>query len=195
MADDISHFRSIPWVSDLLTDPTFITHPIPSRKFKASTEDSLFSTTLNSRSTISSCLLQYRRPPPNTTPLYRNAIPTNEVRIFCTLGSDLNGYPGILHGGIVATLLDEFMGLILSMSRAGGEPGMEGPVTAYLNTRFVRPVMTPGTVVVSGRIVEAEEERKWKIVGDIKGEDGKALAEAECLYVLSREAKNKKSRL
>lgn len=74
------------------------------------------------------------------------------------------------------------------MSRAGGEPGMEGPVTAYLNTRFVRPVMTPGTVVVSGRIVEAEEERKWKIVGDIKGEDGKVLAEAECLYILPRGA-------
>jgi acyl-coenzyme A thioesterase PaaI-like protein len=188
MADDITHFRSIPWVSDLLNDPTFVTHPIPSRKIKASTEDSLFSTTLNSRSTISSCLLQYRISPANATPLYRNAIPTNEVRIFCTLGSDLNGYPGILHGGIVATLLDEFMGLILSMSRAGGEPGMEGPVTAYLNTRFVRPVMTPGTVVVSGRIVEAKEERKWKIVGNIKGEDGKVLAEAECLYILPRGA-------
>ncbi|KAL5050660.1 hypothetical protein BDW71DRAFT_104576 [Aspergillus fruticulosus] len=188
MADDISHFQSIPWVSDLLADPSFKTHPIPSRTFKASTEDSLFSTTLNSRSTISSCLLQYRLPPANTTPLHRNAIPTNEVRIFCTLGSDLNGYPGILHGGIVATLLDEFMGLILSMSRGGGAPGMEGPVTAYLNTKFVRPVVTPGTVVVSGRIVEAKEERKWEIVGDIKGEDGKILAEAECLYILPRGA-------
>ncbi|KAL4978779.1 hypothetical protein BDW66DRAFT_157980 [Aspergillus desertorum] len=173
MADDISHFQSIPWVSDLLADPSFRTHPIPSRTFKASTGDSLFSTTLNSRSTISSCLLQYLHPPPNITPLYRNGIPTNEVRIFCTLGSDLNGYPGVLHGGIVATLLDECMGLILITSRGDGKPDIKGPVTAYLNTRFVRPVVTPGTVVVSGRIVEAKEERKWQIKGDIKGEDGK----------------------
>ncbi|KAL2822823.1 HotDog domain-containing protein [Aspergillus cavernicola] len=189
-----SHFQSIPWVSHLLNDPLFTTIPIPSRITKSSTEDSFFSTTLNSASTIAACLMQYRRPsspsPSTKTPSSPNAIPTTELRIFCTLGAALNGYPGVLHGGMVATLLDEAMGLILSLKLGGGEPGQEGPVTAYLNTRFVRPVVTPGTVVVSGRIVEIKGDRKWKIVGDIRdGEgDGDAgvLAEAECLYILPR---------
>ncbi|KAL3470772.1 HotDog domain-containing protein [Aspergillus californicus] len=186
MAGNTPNFQSIPWVAALLRDNAFITTAIPSRTVKSTTEDSFFSTTLNSPSTISQCLLQYRHPSPSATRFSRNAIPTNEIRIFCTLGSDLNGYPGVLHGGMVATLLDECMGLILSLSLGGGEPGMEGPVTAYLNTRFIEPVSTPGTVMVSGRITEAKENRKWKIEGDIKDENGTVLAEADCLYILPR---------
>ncbi|KAL4922425.1 hypothetical protein BDW62DRAFT_207707 [Aspergillus aurantiobrunneus] len=189
--NDTSHFESIPWVAQLLRDNDFITTPIPSRVFKPTTEDSFFSTTINSPSTISACLMQYRRPLPNSKPFSPKAIPTTELRKFCTLGTDLNGYPGVLHGGMVATLLDECMGLILSLSLFGAEPGMEGPVTAYLNMKFVGPVLTPGTVLVSGRIIEAKENRKWMIVGDIRDENGAVLAEAECLYILPRGVSSK----
>ncbi|KAL4804378.1 HotDog domain-containing protein [Aspergillus unguis] len=191
MTDDTSHFQEISWVAQLLSDPSFITIPIPSRIFKSSTEDSFFSTTINSPSTIAKCLMQYRQPEPESKPFSPEAIPTNELRIFCTLGSDLNGYPGVLHGGMISTLLDECTGLVLSLSLGGGLPGMEGPVTAYLNTRFKRPVLTPGTVLVSARIVETKENRKWKLVGDIRDENGKVLSEAECLYILPRGAGNK----
>ncbi|KAL5336645.1 hypothetical protein BJX70DRAFT_389830 [Aspergillus crustosus] len=172
LIDDTSHLQSLPWVATLLQDPTFTTVPIPSRIFKSSTEDSFFSTTINSPTTISSCLTQYRTPSPTAILFSPKSIPTTELRIFCTLGSDLNGYPGVLHGGMVAALLDECMGLILSLNLAGGESGMEGPVTAYLNTKFLRPVITPGAVLVSGRIVEEKENRKWKILGDIRDGDG-----------------------
>ncbi|KAL3465923.1 HotDog domain-containing protein [Aspergillus heterothallicus] len=186
MADDTSHFQSIPWVASLLRDPTFTSIPIPSRVFKSSTEDSFFSTTINTPTTIAACLTQYRTPPPDAKPFRPNAIPTNELRTFVALGSDLNGYPGVLHGGVVATLLDEFTGLILSLRLGGGEPGQDGPVTAYLNTKFVRPVITPGTVVVGTKITEEKDMRKWKIEGDIRDEEGTVLASVECLYVLPR---------
>ncbi|KAL2811479.1 hypothetical protein BJX63DRAFT_422323 [Aspergillus granulosus] len=171
MADDTAHFQSIPWVAALLRDPTFTTTPFPSRVFKSSTEDSFFATTINTPTTISACLTQYRTPPPNAKPFRPNAIPTNEIRTFATLGSDLNGWPGVLHGGMVATLLDECMGLILSYRLGGGESGQEGPFTAFLNIKFLRQVITPGTVVVSTRITE-EEIRKWKIEGDIRDGEG-----------------------
>ncbi|KAL4865580.1 hypothetical protein BDV12DRAFT_188063 [Aspergillus spectabilis] len=182
LVDDTSHFRSIPWIAKLLHDSTFISIPIPSRIFKSSTEDSFFSTTINSPSTISACLTQYRHPPPNSKLFSPKSIPTTEIRIFCALGSDLNGYPGVLHGGMVATLLDECMGLILSLNLAGGQSGMNGPVTAYLNTKFVRPIPTPGTVVVSGKIIEAKENRKWKILGEIRDGNETVLAEGEYAY-------------
>ncbi|KAL2832687.1 hypothetical protein BJY01DRAFT_239729 [Aspergillus pseudoustus] len=174
--NDTAHFQSIPWVTALLRDPTFTTIPTPSRVFKSSTEDSFFSTTISSPTTIAACVTQYRTPPPNAQPIRPKAIPTNEIRIFVTLGSDLNGYPGVLHGGMVATLLDEFMGLILSLRLGGGVEGQDGPVTAFLNTKFVRPVLTPGTVVVNSRITEEKEMRKWKIEGDIRDEEGTKMA-------------------
>ncbi|KAL4929031.1 PaaI family thioesterase [Aspergillus undulatus] len=186
MTDDTRHFTSIPWVSTLLTDKNYITTPAPSRLFKSTTEDSFYSTTLNTPGTISHCLAQYRRPPQDAVPYQPGAIPTSEIRIFCTLGSDLNGYPGILHGGMVSSLLDECMGLVLSFRLGGGMPGQEGPVTAYLSTKFKGPVRTPGVVVVSGWIVEMKENRKWLLKGNIRDHEGRILAEAECLYVLPR---------
>lgn len=192
MEESLSHFQGIPWVAQLLRDTDFITSPLPSRVYKSTTtEDRLFSATIKSPSTIAECLMQYRRPAPGSKPFAPKAIPTTEIRVFCTLGTDLDGFPGILHGGIVATLLDEFTGLILSLSLGGGEPGQDGPVTAYLNTKFVGPVLTPSTVVVSGRITEVKDNRKWKLKGDIKDQNGSVLAEAECLYILPRRVSNK----
>ncbi|KAI9370069.1 hypothetical protein BJX61DRAFT_535956 [Aspergillus egyptiacus] len=176
--DDTPHFQSIPWVADLLRDNNYITTPtIPSRTVKPSMEDSFFATTINTPSTISAFLMQYRRPSPSPPTKKegkeeKEETRTTETRLFCTLGPALNGYPGVLHGGVAASLLDEAMGLILSLSLGYGRPGTKGPVTAYLNTRFVRPVQTPGTVVVSARIVESVQGRKWKIVGEIRDSEG-----------------------
>ncbi|KKK17101.1 hypothetical protein P175DRAFT_0527460 [Aspergillus ochraceoroseus IBT 24754] len=185
-SDDTSHFQSIAWVSELLRDESFVTITTPSRVLKPTAEDTFFATTINSPSTIAACLTQYRRPSPSIKPLSPGTIPTDEIRIFCTLGTGLNGYPGVLHGGMVASLLDECMGLILSFNLGGGNPGHTGPVTAYLNTKFTRPVLTPGTFVVTGKVTESNDNRKWKIVGDIRDADGNVCSQAECLYVQPR---------
>ncbi|KAJ5491198.1 hypothetical protein N7539_002765 [Penicillium diatomitis] len=205
--DDPTVFNSIPWVSALLHDKSFVTYTIPSRTVKPSTEDNLFSKTLNTSTTFSACLSQYRRPSglgtePSTTDFEPNtdthpssspSSPITELRMFFMLGSDLNGYPGILHGGIAATLLDECTGLLLALNGQVGdavtrqEPGSRpGPVTAYLNTRFLRPVPTPGVVMVQARMVEGEGDRKWRIEGRLVDGEGLALVEAEALYVRPR---------
>jgi acyl-coenzyme A thioesterase PaaI-like protein len=198
--NDPNPFQSIPWISTLLEDTSFVTLTIPSRTNKSSTEDSLFSKTLNSETTLSACLSQYRAPrntKSKSTPSSPQSTTTStlaeELRLFFILGSDLNGYPGILHGGIVAALLDEATGLLLSLNGHVGDASIReakdaqpGPVTAYLNTKFLRPVPTPGAILVQARMIEVKEDRKWRIEGVIRDGEGVVLAQAEALYIRPR---------
>ncbi|KAL4795110.1 hypothetical protein BDV19DRAFT_379037 [Aspergillus venezuelensis] len=205
---DTPHFASIPWVSTLLSDPDYTTIPISYRTAsrKLPHEDRLFSTTLNSPNTIAHYLAQYRpsQPDSNSSPPAPTdthvlderhiRIPTSDLRIFVTLGSELDGYADVLHGGMVSTLLDEVMGLILVLSLTGegdgngkSQTGEKGaPVTAYLKTRFLAPVKTPGTYVVCGKVERVIDGRKWVIKGDIKDAEGRVLADAECLMLITR---------
>ncbi|CEO58814.1 hypothetical protein PMG11_03516 [Penicillium brasilianum] len=190
--NDPTPFQSIPWVSGLLKDPSFKTVTIASRTVKSSTEDNLFSKTLNTNTTLSACLSQYRPPSSTNTSTPQNPL-GEELRVFFLVGSDLNGYPGILHGGIVATLLDEVTGLLLSLQGHVGDASAReakdaqpGPVTAYLNTKFIGPVPTPGAILVQARMIEVKENRKWRIEGQIRDGKGLVLAEAEALYVKPR---------
>jgi acyl-coenzyme A thioesterase PaaI-like protein len=102
------------------------------------------------------------------------------------LGSNLNGYSGILHGRIVTTVLDEYTGILVLHSKyktsddEALEPGSK-TVTAYLNTNFLGPVPTPGAIVVYEKLEETKENRKWKIKARVCDGDDRILATAECL--------------
>lgn len=98
------------------------------------------------------------------------------ARAEVTLASQYESYPGVVHGGIVAAILDE----------CGGRAHMEDPdklmVTAQLKVRFRKPVPieTPLIVIGSagrrrGRVAEAHSE--------IMNENGEVLAEAELVLV------------
>lgn len=207
MDTDISHFQSIPWVSDLLRDPAFANREIPSRTVKKTTEDAFYAQTLNSPETIKACLLQYRLPESSSSSpsslsssssssgssTTSNTSNVTELRTFFTLGSHMNGYPGTLHGGMVATLLDECTGLLLMVRGDVADDTTRSdsnlssvPVTAYLNTKFRRPVPTPGTIVVYTKLVEVSESKKWKIQADIIDHKGRVLATGECLFVRTK---------
>ena len=55
------------------------------------------------------------------------------------------GFPGILHGGIIATLLDEVMGWVMADSAIWA-------VTARMDLRFRRPVPLGGDLLVDGQL-------------------------------------------
>ncbi len=99
-----------------------------------------------------------------------------KVRTEIIVPSHFEGYPGIVHGGIIAAILDE----------TGGRAHMEEPtrfmVTAQLNVRYRKPVPTETPLEVvgaagqhRGRVVEAHAE--------IHNMDGEVLAEAELILV------------
>lgn len=62
------------------------------------------------------------------------------------------GYPGIMHGGLISTLLDEVMGRYL------WQQGINAP-TVELTVRFRRPVPIQEPVEVRGRVVEQKGRR------------------------------------
>lgn len=101
------------------------------------------------------------------------------------LGEDLCGHPGIIHGGLSATLLDE------SMGRCGlaALPNRMG-FTAQLTVNYRKPVKAGSYVVIKAEVVKTEGRKVW-VTGRIEGlEDGEmegeVLAEAEALFVQPR---------
>ncbi|KAG6363903.1 hypothetical protein INS49_009006 [Diaporthe citri] len=181
--DDIKHFRSIPWCLKHLQPPDteLIITSAYSRSRKPNSEDALFSGTINSPSTLSHFILFYPRP---TEP--RSVLP--EIKGLITLGGDLDGHPGICHGGIVATIFDEVLGYAAPAGRlagegqgAGGRP-VPSYVTAYLNTTYLRPVRTPGTILVVASTTRVEGRKIW-VEASMEDGRGDKLARAEALFV------------
>lgn len=185
---DISTFKSIPWVADLLRDESFITvEPWLQAKM---VEDKLFQSTLNSPSKLKAFLPQYRKTRKSEKSSSEMSDEVEELRLFWLLGSDLDGNPGMLHGGIIMTLLDEAMGLVLVLDGYyAGSPKRESSqpaVTAYLNTKFRRPISTPAAIMVHVQLIEKVEDRKWKVQATVYDSGNQALASGEGLFVKLR---------
>lgn len=182
MLDDpeVAHFRAIPWCAKHLAAPGLTIVPAFSRSTKPSFEDALLSQTLKTHDTISAFICFYPRPQDDLGNL-------PEVQSFVTLGDLVSGYPGISHGGIVATVLDETLSFISPGSRwRWQKQSAPEVVTAYLNTRYLRPVQVPGTYLVRVWLVRAEG-RKTFVEGCIENANGERVAEADALFVEARQ--------
>ena len=64
-------------------------------------------------------------------------ISPGKVTSECTLGEEYQGYPGVVHGGIIAAILDEMAG----RSQMGGDPP-RFLATAKLDIRYRKNVPT-----------------------------------------------------
>jgi thioesterase superfamily protein 4 len=122
--DDASSSRleSIPWVARLIKDPKWTRTPTGSRLPKASSEDSFFAETLATDRTIRSCLTL------RTTEEADDDLPYQEIVTVVELGDGLNGYPKVCHGGMLATLLDEVCGVLITSNTAKVAERAEQPL-------------------------------------------------------------------
>lgn len=103
------------------------------------------------------------------------------------LGSDLSGHPGIVHGGLLATLLDE--GLARCCFPA--LPNKVG-VTANLNIDFRLPAMANSYVIMKAETVKVEGRKAW-VEGRLEtlpkdGQEPAVLVEAKALFIEPRQA-------
>ncbi|PLB43825.1 Thioesterase/thiol ester dehydrase-isomerase [Aspergillus steynii IBT 23096] len=103
------------------------------------------------------------------------------------LGSNICGHPGIVHGGLLATLLDEAMGRCCFPALPNGVG-----VTANLSIDYRRPAMAEAYVVLRAETVKVDGRKAW-VEGRIETlpEEGKepvVLVEAKALFVEPKQA-------
>jgi len=199
--DSFAFFLITDWCRELLSEPDIVTIIPPCRLPKASTEDSLFAVSLSKdNSTIGHALSFYRRPFQDST-----SIPS--LSTLFSLGDGLNGFPAVLHGGIVAAILDETMGILLQQNAdlvhmravALGKKDGEWPepipqYTVELNIKYKRPVKTPGLIMSTAELVKTDGRKMW-LKSTIYQKDGpgegelKVCAVAEGVFVEPRAGK------
>ena len=93
-----------------------------------------------------------------------------------TLLPDFQGWEGIAHGGIVATILDEVMGWALAAVDAWG-------FTAKMTIEYKRPVPVGTRIRGEGRLVERRKRLLTMTARLLDVETGVVLATADALYV------------
>ncbi|KAH4049661.1 hypothetical protein HBI17_145700 [Parastagonospora nodorum] len=111
----------------------------------------------------------------------------SEYVSFQWLGPALCGHPGIVHGGLLATLLDE--GLARCCFPA--LPNKVG-VTASLKIDYKAPCMAGQIVVLRAETIKVEGRKAW-VKGRLEtlvaeGEKAVVLTEAEALFIEPRQA-------
>jgi acyl-coenzyme A thioesterase PaaI-like protein len=99
------------------------------------------------------------------------------VHVNYTVPAHYQGYPGVVHGGIIATMLDE----VTSRTVFRYDPPRY-VVTARLSIRYRKPVPIETPLHITGRVVE-DKGRVIEVAGQIHGPDGTVLAEAEATLV------------
>lgn len=100
------------------------------------------------------------------------------VESRCSMAEHYAGAPGVIHGGIQATLLDEAMGVA---AHRGFEDEEFDIVTVDFRLHYRRPAPTGETVRVRGELVR-REGRDFYMRGAIESADGEVLTEAEARW-------------
>jgi uncharacterized protein (TIGR00369 family) len=86
-----------------------------------------------------------------------------------------DGHPSYLHGGIIATLLDEAMSKAV---RAQGKTSM----TRKIEIDYLRPVPSGTPIRIEGRVVRNEPRKHWA-EARVVSQKGTVLAEGKGLFI------------
>ncbi len=99
-----------------------------------------------------------------------NVFPEGKSYVEFVPKREYEGYPGIMHGGITSTILDEIMVYACKSYDVD-------VVTAKIEVRFLKPVPIGKKLVAKGRVV-GKKGKAFLTEGEVIGEDGSILAKA-----------------
>ena len=99
------------------------------------------------------------------------------LRAEVWFGPRTEGPPGHAHGGSVAAVLDEAMGLAVWLAHRAA-------VAAHLETDFRQPIPLGSVVTVETAVGPAEGSGKAQATARLVGDDGAVYAEGRALFVL-----------
>ncbi len=101
---------------------------------------------------------------------------TGEVRVNFAVPDAYQGYPGVVHGGIVSAILDEVSGRAVMI----GEGNERLMATLRLTVRFRRPTPTETPLTAVGWVRQIGGIGA-KVAGEIRLADGTVTADCESL--------------
>ncbi len=102
-----------------------------------------------------------------------------EITVDFVVPDQYQGFPGIVHGGVVASLVDE----VLARAHMGSDPDNTRFVfTAKMTVSYCKNVPTGKPIKIVGRAVKSRR-RSGTSVAEIFGPDGDLLVEAEAIVV------------
>lgn len=96
----------------------------------------------------------------------------DEVCSETTIAEEYQGYPGVVHGGVIASILDEVVCRVAMI-----EDHHHFMMSVKLEVKYRHPVPTETPLQVTGRIVRLRG-RLGKAVGEVRLPDGTIAAEA-----------------
>ena len=105
-----------------------------------------------------------------------NDLDNRQVVSTVTVPEHFQGYPGVVHGGIVATMLDEIVGRALLID--GSDENLMVTVKLEVKYRQPTPTLTPLKIV---GWVESASASRARTRGEIRLPDGAVTAEADLL--------------
>lgn len=104
--------------------------------------------------------------------------PDKTVACSARVSDQYEGPPGYLHGGIIATLLDE------AMSKANRAQGVTA-MTRQMQVEYLRPVPSGSAIRIEGRVIRSEGRKHWTEAA-IRDAVGTILAQASALFIAIR---------
>lgn len=103
-----------------------------------------------------------------------------EILYALYIGDNTCGHPGFVHGGLIATLLDETSGVVSNITAGPGQ------FTANLNLDYVRPLPNNSWVLVRGKATKIEGRKLF--IGCQVEINGTVHAKSTALFIKPREA-------
>jgi uncharacterized protein (TIGR00369 family) len=118
--------------------------------------------------------------PTNPAGLHLQFTVAEDKSVVCLaeISSNYEGPPGYVHGGIIATLLDEAMS---KANRASGVIAM----TRQMQVEYLRPVPSGNSIRVEGHVTQSEGRKHWCTARILSSENA-VLAEAKGLFIAIR---------
>jgi len=107
---------------------------------------------------------------------------SGEIVTVIWFGGAIQGFPGVVHGGILSTIMDE----VLGRCAIKNFPARTG-VTANLEINYLKPVATNAFYIV--RAVpqrEGQTDRKGWVTGRLESLQGRVCMEGKSLYVVPK---------
>lgn len=159
-----------PWCWKLINSPLVKEVPFQSRTItRNSTLHSMFNRTLATNDTLRACQAFHMK---------NDVENRTDCILLASIGSGLDGHPGLAHGGTIATLFDEALALGGLMTLDEGKSF----VTAESKLVYKAPLPTPSLVLVRVWVHKHEGRKVW-VQGSMEDGHGLVYATSEALYI------------